>query len=294
MEKPFYSSFLGLDENHSLWAKANYAIIQASFEKSTRLQHGTAQGPQALLRASEHVSRWDMFFQKDFSTVGIHTLPPLDLHSLSSSEALTKIEEQCSLCLDNKKWPLLIGGEQSVSLAALRALTKNKSTVSVLSLDSRVDALDKVLGSSSSHLSCSRRLLESGVPTHVWGYRALEVEEALFLKNSPSHFFALSQKDLLLALQKKSLPQLATQEIFLNVDLSVLDPATCPAVSRPEPSGLSWQELCELLIFIFDSYTVVGASLCELAPIPNDTRSEYLAAQLAYKIIACHQSLNNA
>jgi agmatinase len=81
------------------------------------------------------------------------------------------------------------------------------------------------------------------------------------------------------------------ERVYVTIDLDGLDPAFCPGVGTPEPGGLSWPDLLELLRKVFSRRRVIGADVVECLPLPGNPMSEFLAARLAYKLIGYRYKL---
>lgn len=295
MQKPSYNNFLGLGSDSNPWESSRYCVLEVPLEKTTSFQTGCALGPQAILRASEVVQKWDEVLQHDVSLEGISTLSLTDLDSLSLSEALAKIESKTSYVVQSEKWPLLLGGEQMLSLAALKALRKKHAEVGVIFLDSFLNLKDRVSGSINSHRSVTRRSLEAAFPCWHLGARRVDKDEGEFLSSTANSALL---KTLSLNDYRENPGSLkgfidSQKPIYLSIDLGVLDPSQCPAVTLPEPGGLLWSELNLVLENLFKiNPNIVGADICGLSPIIGESRSEFLAARLAYKILSLHSTSN--
>jgi len=129
------------------------------------------------------------------------------------------------------------------------------------------------------------------VPLLHLGARSYSRDEAELVAASSDRLRVLSTAQL----QKNS--ALLEQELknisgplYLSIDMSILDPAVCPGVSNPEPSGLSWNELLKIVDVLFSHRMLVGADIVELSPISGDSRSELLAAKLALRLFDLHQT----
>ncbi|MEO5668280.1 MAG: agmatinase [Bdellovibrionota bacterium] len=290
-EKPFYSHFLSLPEEATAWDSALCCLIQAPLENTTSFQHGTATAPQAVLRASEQIELYDPSTDRDLSDLSITTPPAAKLAGLSTKEALGVVEELVDKALDSHKWPLVIGGEQIVSYAAVRALVRRHPELCVVQLDAHLDLKDSFGGTPYSHRCASRRVFELGVSMIHLGSRSYSREEAEFVEKNPQRLTRISCEDLK---KKASLLEgtlkSVSAPIYLSIDMSVLDPSECPGVSNPEPAGLSWTELLKIVDTLFSHRMLVGADIVEVSPIPGDSRAELLAAKLATRLFDLHQT----
>ena len=85
--------------------------------------------------------------------------------------------------------------------------------------------------------------------------------------------------------QEEILNQLGST-VYITIDLDVFDPAIMPAVGTPEPGGLGWYEVLDLLRLVIEAREIVGADIMELCPHPGNVAPDFLAAKLAYKILS--------
>lgn len=289
--KPLYSRFLDLPEENVAWDSALCCFIQAPLENTTSYRHGTAAAPQAILRASQEVELYDPSNDSDLSDLAVCVSAAPKLTGLPTKEALPLIESLVDKALNTHKWPLVIGGEQTVSYAAIRSLLKLHPDLHLVQLDAHFDLKDIYRGSNFSHRCIGRRVLELGVRVLHLGARSYSRDEAEFALASSSRFSSLKIEDVTKTPAKFGAALAKIQSpVYLSVDMSVLDPSECPGVSNPEPSGLSWNELMEIVGAVFAKTRVVGADIVETSPIEGDARSELLAAKLATKLFSLHQT----
>lgn len=262
------------------------AFIPAPYDATTSFRPGTRFGPRALLEVSPYLE----FFEEETGekpqeTLGFLTLEEPEL-PVKPEKALSFLEAQVENLLSSGKLPILLGGEHTVTLAALRALRKLRGPFRLLYLDAHLDLRDTYQETRWSHACVLRRALELGFEPLVVGARSLSEEEAIFLKERDLP--VIWARDLRKA-PEKALEHLETfvkeGPLYLSLDLDVLDPAEAPGVGTPEPGGLSWYEILDILRLVAQA-EVVGLDLVELLPLPGDPRTEYLAARLLFKFLA--------
>ncbi|MDO9211160.1 MAG: agmatinase, partial [Deltaproteobacteria bacterium] len=181
------------------------------------------------------------------------------------------------------KFPVLIGGEHTVTLGMARAIKEKYPKVSFLQLDAHADLRDCYEGTSFSHACVGRRLTELGPLVQV-GLRSLTREERAFQKKGgvTSFFWHLLSEN---PDWEERVCQDLSSEVYVTIDLDVLDPAIMPAVGTPEPGGFNWKTLTQLLRRIAREKTVVGFDVVELTPIPGLIAPDFLAAKLIYRFL---------
>jgi agmatinase len=186
------------------------------------------------------------------------------------------------LAYDNKI-PVLLGGEHSVSLGAVQAMQEKYPGLTVLQLDAHADMRDSYQGSPYSHASVARRISEL-CPLVQAGIRSMSVEEAVFLKGSPVKTFSADFIGREAQWCRKISGNLEG-DVYVTIDLDVLDPAIMPSTGTPEPGGISWQEILQLMREVTARCRVRGVDIVELAPIPGMVAPDFLAAKLIYRIM---------
>ena len=194
-----------------------------------------------------------------------------------------RVERAVDWILARERLPVILGGEHSITAGAVRAAARRFGDLSVLQLDAHADMRDSYLDSPYSHACVMRRVREQAPAVSV-GIRSFSEEEAELLRAhpvpiwSPRSFRALGGAwDPLLA------P--LTDTVFVTFDLDALDPAVMPATGTPEPGGLDWYEAVDLLRAVAARSRIVGFDVVELAPIPGQVASDFLAARLVYRLI---------
>jgi len=272
---PEFSSFEG----------SRAVILPVPYDATTSWQPGSRHGPKAIIEASTHLELFNEELQSEPYRVGIHTLNPLEPSTSGPEETIQRVEQAINFILEREKFPLMLGGEHSITLGAVRALLKEHKTLSVLQLDAHADLRDRFSGSKFNHACVGRRIHELGVSLVQIGVRGLSTEEANYLKDAADITTVLAidiQRDssgIEEALTKLKSP------IYVSIDLDVFDPAVCPAVGTPEPGGLDWYTVLGILKRVSKSHQVLGFDVVELCPIPGLVAADFLAAKLVYKLI---------
>ena len=196
---------------------------------------------------------------------------------------LSWVQATAKKILDAGKFPVLLGGEHSVSIGAVRACAKRFPGLTVLSLDAHTDLRDRYNGSPLNHACVMRRVLKAAQPV-LTGIRSTHTEANKTIEKHGVAMFPAEE-----VLFDKSFPRRLLRAlgptVYVSVDLDVFDPATMPAVGTPEPGGLGWYDVLRILRLVFEHRTVVGADVVELRPIEGNAAPDFLAAKLVYKLI---------
>ncbi len=196
---------------------------------------------------------------------------------------IRQIQRYAQRVIRANKFPVLIGGEHTVSLGMAQALKEEYPKLSFLQLDAHADLRDRYQGTSFSHACVGRRLSELGPLIQV-GVRSLSAEENIFLKNGGVKSFFWHRISEL-SDWAEGVFQALSPEVYVTLDLDVLDPAVMPSVGTPEPGGLGWKTLTRFLQQLTQKKTVVGFDVVELTPIPGFIAPDFLAAKLIYRFL---------
>jgi agmatinase len=162
-------------------------------------------------------------------------------------------------------------------------VAKRHAKLTVLQLDAHADMRDDYLDSRFSH-ACVMRRIREGAPASSVGIRSMSEPEAEYLAKHPAPIWSTRQFRSLDGNWKPILDTLS-EEVFVTFDLDALDPGILPATGTPEPGGLDWFEAVDLLQAVARKSRIVGFDIVELAPIPGQVASDFLAARLTYRLI---------
>jgi agmatinase len=265
-------------------ATARVTIIPAPLEYSVCYMTGTRHGPQAILDASSQMELYDEELDWSPIEVGVYTRPALDYTGLSHAEALRVTGEAVREVLQRGQLPLVLGGEHSLSASPIAAVRDHFPDLTVVHIDAHGDLRDEYSGTPLSHASVERRVVEMGIPLTEIGIRSISSEEIEFLKSSKPDVAIVWAYQL--ANGSARLPwERLSQHTYVTLDLDALDPSEMPAVGTPEPGGLHWYQLLDLLRQMYQRTTIVGMDVVELCPMEGQARADFLAAKLVYKMI---------
>ncbi len=275
-------NFGGLEEEFSSLERARAVVLPVPYDFSTTYQGGARWGPRAILSASQNMEIWDEELGATYRA-GIHTLPEIEPTALGPEAMAERVADAVGWILDAGRLPVVLGGEHSISAGAVSAAASRFADLSVLQLDAHADMRDTYLGSRFSHACVMRRVRER-VPAVSVGVRSFSEEEAEHLRLHPVPVWS---PRALRGLRGEWEPVLAplTRTVYVTFDLDALDPAALPATGTPEPGGLDWYETVDLLRALAARARIVGFDVVELAPIPGQVASDFLAARLAYRLI---------
>ena len=266
------------------FANARVVILPIPLDRTTSYMPGTRNGPHEILVASSHMELWDEETQIDVHGIGIFTLAEMEFPFASMEDVVREIRRVTAALLSHGKFPIILGGEHSITPAVVAALAAKHPGLSVLQLDAHADLRESFMGTPHNHACAMRRTLEHARTTQV-GIRSLSTEEAAAaptLQTAIFYDFNMRRDADWIERVVDSL----SDTVYITIDVDGFDPAIMPATGTPEPGGLSWYEALALLRRVIERRTVVGCDIVELSPIPGHVAPNFLCAKLIYKILS--------
>jgi len=265
--------FLEIEKEYSEYDTSKFVVIPCPHEASVSYGGGTKKGPKAIIDAAYYVETFDEELKKEtYQETGIFTTKPVSRKKLGAVVDKT---------IKDKKVPIILGGEHSISPFAVKAAAQHFPKLSVLQFDAHADLRDEYHGDKNSHACATRRILDICPAVQV-GIRSLSIEEYQFAESSDQlkrmHFAASKPS------AEKIVSELSEQ-VFITFDVDVFDPSIMPSTGTPEPGGLLWNEVLNILRLVSAKRKVVGADFVELAPMKGFPAPDFMVAKLIYRLM---------
>lgn len=266
------------------YENSQVVILPIAYEGTVTYGKGTSHGPQAILKASQQLELYDEELRQDTYKIGIHTLGTVEGGELSAKGMVEEVYLKASPLVRDEKFIVMLGGEHSLSLGMVKALRDKFTDLSVLQLDAHADLRDEYEGTRYNHACVGRRISELTSLTQV-GVRSLSREEGEYIKTDkgPKVFYA--GQTIGRGNWMEEVISGLSPNVYLTIDLDVLDPGIMPSVGTPEPGGLGWYETLQFLRQLTRERKIVGFDLVELTPQDGNIPPDFLAAKLTYKLL---------
>ena len=256
-------------------------MLPVPFDKTSSWIKGSAKGPKAIISASRNMELYDIETNSEVYTNGIHTAK--EITSKTSHEMVGNVYKEVKKALGDNKFPVVIGGEHTVSLGAIKAHAEAVERMSILHLDAHTDMRDSYEGSKYSHACVMARAKEITKDIVSIGIRSMDSSE---LRN-------INRKNIFYASEirksgdwiRKATSKLS-KNVYITIDIDVFDPSIMPSTGTPEPGGLGWYEVIDLLESVSKKKNIVGFDVVELCPSKNNVAPDFLAAKLTYKLLS--------
>jgi len=267
---------------------ARAVVIPFGLEASVSYGGGTAQGPSAILRASQQLELYDEELGcEPYRAWGVAALQEPIIEP-SVEAALAQLTDLVEGVIAQDKFPLVLGGEHSLTPGAIRPIVTRHPDLVVLQLDAHTDLRDGYLGEPYSHAAALRRVLDlPGTSLVSVGIRSASLEEVEFYAANRDRIQVHWAKDQARWDMAEIVAPLEGRPVYITFDIDALDSAIMPATGTPTPGGLGyWQALGLLRRACAAAGRVVGADLVEFSPIAGLHACDYTAAAVAYKLLA--------
>jgi agmatinase len=286
----FSTQFLG-SEAITPYETAQVVILPIPFEATTTYRKGCEEGPDALLEASLQLEAYDEELQRETALdVGIFThqaIADTRLNRDLTAEAMLQVTtETVARFIADQKLVIAIGGEHAITTGVVQAYQQAiAEPFTVVQIDAHGDLRHEYEGSRHNHACVMRRILDLGLPTLPVGIRAICKEEADLIREQQIPVIWAREIDRDRHWIDKALSQIKTPKVFITIDVDGIDPALIPGVGTPEPGGMGWYDTLHFLRRLFETRTVLGCDVMELAPVADSVVSEFTTAKLVYKLI---------
>ncbi len=266
---PFLSKdFIGANEDFN---SSKIVMMGMPYDGTTTNRPGTRFAPQQIRLESIGIETYSPIFDKDLEDCNFYDAGDLELPFGNAKRVLDIIKENTECIYKNGKKILGIGGEHLVTLAEIQALQKFYNNIAVIQFDAHTDLREEYLGENLTHSGVMKQIGKIIGFENIAqiGIRSGEKEEFEIMKQYSTQKFSHSELD-----------KFKDKNIFITIDLDVLDPSVMSGVGTPEAGGLSYMELIGWLKYLKD-FNIIGMDVVELAPdIDTSKNSTALACKL--------------
>ena len=264
--------------------KAKYLVLGVPFDLTSTYRTGSRFGPNAIREASKNLETYCLRNGLDFRDLDLCDIGNLNV--LGNVEGtLQRIRRVIGEILNSKKIPIILGGEHTVTYGCVEAY----NNVGVLSFDAHMDLRDKYLGFKISHATFMRTLCESFGSDRIVevGVRAFCKEELEFAKKLNLKY--ITSRDIMRHKTQWVVNEVKDrlsnfEQVYLTIDMDVLDPSYAPAVGNPVPEGISPTILLDILQHLCD-YKIAGFDVVEVTPHYDSGVTAIQAAHIIFNVL---------
>jgi agmatinase len=273
----------GIDEADAL-------ILPWPLEKTVSYGTGTHSGPGAILEASRQIELFEEETLIDFADrPRLHTLEPIQVEATMPADRLPEHLAAAARYIGRLRDRFLVtlGGEHLLTYGVVTGLAADPADVTLVQIDAHADLADELGDRRWSHGTVMRRLWERGCRLVQIGIRSLSRAEHELVESGPrietffAHDLAQRWSELQQALARLEGP------VYLTLDVDGLDPSIIPSTGTPQPNGLSWAQVMELIRGVAAAPCEwIGADVVEFIASPHPPGCDLTVARLVMKILA--------
>ena len=277
--------FLGYEANTKI--KSKVVIIPFGLEKTVSYGRGTKNAPKEIIKASHQVELFDEELKKEtFRNIGIKTLRPFKIKN-SMQSAMKQLATINDHLLTKKLFPLVLGGEHSITSGSIRPFVKKFKSLYILHFDAHADLREQYEGEKFSHATAIKRCLDfKNVKVVSFGIRNLSQEEMKFYNKNKKKIKIFWSSEKKKWKESEIIKIFKNKNVYITFDVDGFDSSLMPATGTPEPGGLFWDDVLPIIRNVCSVSNVVGADINELAPIKEFNSCNFLVAKLAYKLLS--------
>ncbi|HEY7341823.1 MAG TPA: agmatinase [Ktedonobacterales bacterium] len=281
--------FMHLDDELTAFENARVVVVPVPFDATTCYRPGTREGPQAIIDASRNLELYDTELRRSPCEVGIHTLRAIEPIMGNAAAMTNRIEQVTGQLLERGKFVATLGGDHSISIGVIRAFAARHVGMSVLQIDAHTDLRDSYEDNPLSSATIMRRVLDVCERTAQVGMRSISAPEMQLIEERQLPLWLASD---IAARRFRGdrgwIDEVVTSlgdEVYITFDIDAFDPSLVPGTGTPEPGGLGWYEVMDLLGAVAAQRTIIGFDVVELSPLVEGHVSPVVAAKLVYKLI---------
>ncbi|OIJ11781.1 agmatinase [Anaerobacillus alkalilacustris] len=262
---------------NSTYEQSTAVIYGMPMDFTVSFRPGSRFGPARIREVSLGLEEYSPYLDRHLEEVKYFDAGDIPLPFGNAQRSIDMIEEFIDKLLADGKFPLGLGGEHLVSWPIFRALQKKYQDLVIIHIDAHADLREHYEGEPLSHSTPIRKACELLGPNNVYsfGIRSGMREEFQYVKDSGMY---MAKFDVAKPL-KEVLPSLTGKNVYVTIDIDVLDPSAAPGTGTAEAGGITSKELLEAIHLISDAkLNIVGADIVEVAPAYDPTEQTQIAA----------------
>jgi len=273
-------TFMGVEND---WEHAKVGVLPVPYDSTATYGTGQRAGPNAIIQASRQLELYDIETKTDLAqALGFFTFPELMCSKKDPALVNKAVEESVGEILRSGRFPLMLGGEHSITPGAVKAAAAHYKDLCVLHIDAHADMRPAHEETEYNH-ACAMARCREMVPAVSVGIRSYSDGEVAAVEGKYKDVI-FDASPLTPKRVEQIISKLKGEHVYISIDIDGFDPAVMPATGTPEPGGLGWYEVLALLKQVGQSRKIVGVDIVECAPVPSSNITEFACAKLAYKL----------
>ena len=274
-------NFADIPDENASYEKAQIVVLPVPYDETSTWIKGADKGPDAIIEASGNMELYDIETESQVFEKGIFLARPIR-HKDDPKKMVNAVYEKVKHYIDDEKFLVLLGGEHSVTIGSVIAFTERFNELCVLQLDAHADLRPEYQDSIYNHACVMSRVREL-CPVIQVGIRSMDITETPYLIKE--NLF-LAEDIFHTSDWMGRVVSRLSKNVYITIDLDVFDPSIMPSTGTPEPGGLLWYQVLELLRLVAINRYIVGFDVVELCPSVVNKAPDFLAAKLIYKLLS--------
>ena len=238
------------------YASSDIIMLGMPFDGTVSYRPGSRFAPEQIRLASWGLEEYSPYFDKHLEDCNFHDAGDLEFPLGNTKKSLDVIRQNVEEIYKDGKRVLGIGGEHLVTLPEIQAISKYVDNLAIVHFDAHTDLREEYLGEPLSHSAVIRHSAE------IIGFENLK---QIGIRSGMKEEFELMKKYNTLIHEHKELDVFKDKNIFVTVDLDVLDTSIMPGTGTPEVGGLDFNQLVGWFKYL-SQFNIIGADVVELAP----------------------------
>ncbi|OQD58395.1 agmatinase-like protein [Methanobrevibacter arboriphilus JCM 13429 = DSM 1125] len=290
--KPWKFAFSQETENLKEAKEYSWGIIGVPFDSTSSYGPGSRFGPTTVREASYSFEKYNITFKSNLDAI-FYDFGNINVIYGNCKETIKILEDTISDLVEHNIKPITIGGEHSVSLAPIKALSKKYDIedITIIHLDAHMDIIDEYQGEKCSHATIMKRVHDLNPKEIIEiGIRSASLEEKEFVDRTENVtiFTANDTKEKFENIKDKINQINEDEPVYLSIDMDVLDPLYAPEVGNPIPNGIS-PEIIENILKILANNNIIGFDLVEVATSKLGDPTAVTGSKIIYDFLSLNK-----
>lgn len=259
---------------------ADFVLLGVPFDGTTSYKPGTRFGPTLIRHATLNLESYILDYDVDIAEFKISDIGDLAIAAGDAGETIKRVEETLRelKSINPSALPILLGGEHSITLGAVRALRPGSYVV----FDAHLDLRDRYEDNPYNHACVARRISELGIKEAMFGIRSGTREEVEYAEKQGIPWIHARDYSFDAFVE---LVEPLPEPVYLSVDIDAFDISLVPNTGTPEAGGLRFWEVIEALEWLVENKKVAGFDIMEVGGSGLGDVTALTAAKLLFYFI---------
>lgn len=274
-------NYAGIEDEYAQLETSKVVLIPVPYDGTSTWIKGADKGPEAFLDASANMELYDIETDSEPYKIGVY-LAPAVTENKSPEAMCDAVYNTTKKYLNQNKLVTLFGGEHSISIGAIKAFYEKFDNPTVIQIDAHSDLRQEYHGSKCNH-ACALADAQKNTNLIQIGIRSMDTVELPYLDKNKVFFAHQIHNN---SQWIDEVMNMVTKNVYITIDLDAFDPSIMPSTGTPEPGGLTYYPVMQLLKRLFNETNVRAFDINELCPNPQAKASDFFSAKLYYRMLA--------